>query len=298
VYQYDIVSSQSPTEQQGVIRTGGSAEVTYFMRNSGYLPVLVFLEPASPGVDIPPDRTRTYVPGQSTVNASVTLHAPEETGIYPRFVREHRYLVVMPPSLITALHRLHPFVALVGINLFVASVVVVVGVTSIGTGRVRLRSRERDITFREELSRRLPALGGGRSGPKSPSRSAAPPSPSGTGPSLPSDATSRRDRSRPPASTPDGADGEAGGADSGRAATPDRLTDRQRRAVEETLARPPADAGLDAARWTPDVLRTYLHRTYGVEYSELRCVWLLERADVDPRTGRPAGDRPTSAEGG
>jgi signal peptidase len=268
VYQYDIVSSQSPTEGPQVIQAGGSAEVTYFMRNSGHLPVLVFLEPASPGVDIPDDRTRTFVPPRSTVNASVTLQAPRETGVYPRFVREHRYLVVMPPSLITALHRVHPFLALAGINLFVASVVVVVGVTSIGTGRVRLRSRARDLPLRAELARHVPALGA-RTATKSNSSSRR------RGRSR----AGENGRTRPPAPTP--------GEGSGRTRSPDRdgLTDRQRSEVAATLQRSPSAVGLDAPRWTPALVQTYVEDTYDVECSLVRSMWLLNRAGIDPDRG-------------
>lgn len=159
VYQYEIISSTSPTDNEQIIEAGGSSEVTYAMRNSGHLPVLVFLEPAGEGVEV--QDTQTYVPRRSTVETSVTMHAPEETGSYLRFVREHRYLVVLPPSLIAALHEIHPVAAFAGINLVVTAFVIIVSVGTIGTDRVRLRSRRRELSIGEEIKRALPTVPGG-----------------------------------------------------------------------------------------------------------------------------------------
>lgn len=159
VYQYEIVSSTSPTDNEQIIEAGGSSEVTYAMRNSGHLPVLVFLEPAGDGVEV--HDTQTYVPRRSTVETSVTMHAPEETGSYLRFVREHRYLVVLPPSLIAALHKIHPVAAFAGINLVVTAFVIIVSVGTIGTDRVRLRSRSRELSIGDEIRRALPTVPGG-----------------------------------------------------------------------------------------------------------------------------------------
>ncbi|RQG89169.1 S26 family signal peptidase [Natrarchaeobius halalkaliphilus] len=151
-YQYEIVSSTDPTSDEQVIGVGESSEVTYFMQNSGHLPVVTILEPASDGVDVP--EGYTYVPRVSAENVSVTMHAPEETGVHFRFVREYRYLVVLPPSLIATLHAIHPVVALAAINVTVAAVVVTVSVATIGTNRIRTRSKGRELTIWEQLRRR------------------------------------------------------------------------------------------------------------------------------------------------
>ena len=156
VYQYEILSSESPTDNPQIIPVGGESEVTYAMQNSGYLPVVVFLEAAGDGVAV--SDAQIYVPRRSTVETSITMQAPDQTGSYLRFVREYRYLVVLPPSLIASLHTIHPIVAIAGINLFVGSVVVGVFVATVGTDRLRLRSRKRELELGEELRRIMPSF--------------------------------------------------------------------------------------------------------------------------------------------
>ncbi|AXR79661.1 S24/S26 family peptidase [Natrarchaeobaculum sulfurireducens] len=153
-YQYELVSSTSPTDDEWVAGVGDSTDVTYVMRNSGHLPVITVLEPASDGVD-PPDGY-TYIPRGTTVETSVTMHAPDETGVHLRFVSEYRYLVVLPPSLIAALHAIHPVVALAAINATVAGAVIAVSFTTLGTDRIKVRSKRRELTLVERLKRRLP----------------------------------------------------------------------------------------------------------------------------------------------
>lgn len=151
VYGFEIVSSNSPSESQGVIQAGESEEVTYMMQNGGHIPVMVFLEPASAGVEITEGQ---YVVGRMTTEETeVIMHAPEETGPHLRMVQEHRYLMVLPPSLIAALHNIHPFAALAGINLFVVTIVTLLTVGTLGTGRDRTRERSRNISWLDQWLR-------------------------------------------------------------------------------------------------------------------------------------------------
>jgi len=108
--------------------------------NGGVLPIVTFLEPASDGVDVEP--RETAVPARSAVNASVTLHAPPETGYYRLYVTEHRYLAILPQSTIRALYELHPWAPIVVIDSMIAVPFYVLGVRLVGRGRVRRRSRE------------------------------------------------------------------------------------------------------------------------------------------------------------
>lgn len=151
VYGFEIVSSNSPSESPGVIEAGESEEVTYMMQNSGHIPVIVFLEPASAGVEIPDGQY--VVPRSSSVETEVIMHAPEETGPHLRMVQEHRYLMVLPPSVIASLHHIHPFAAIAVINLFVVLLVTLLTVTTLGTGRDRTRERSRDISWLDNLFR-------------------------------------------------------------------------------------------------------------------------------------------------
>ena len=254
-YQYEVLSSTSPTDDEQVIQAGGSSEVTYSMFNNGHIPVMTFIEPASDGVETPQDEH--YIPRRSSVNTSVVMHAPEETGIHLRFVREHRYLVVLPPSLIASLHHIHPLVALLAINLTVASVVLAVSISTIGTGRLRLRSRSRELSIQDSLRRALPFLNRGRGVP----------SPSPT-------ARYRAEAwqsSAPSISTPS--------ASRSRQHT---LSDRQLMTVHTALQSPPGAVGLDEHRWTPEALQKYLKNEHGVEYTLHQCVRLMLRSGLTP----------------
>ncbi|MFP4625588.1 MAG: S26 family signal peptidase [Natronomonas sp.] len=285
-YQYEIISSNSPTDQEQVIQAGGSSEVTYFMRNSGHLPVVVFLEPASPGVELTDESA--YVPRRTTVNTNVVMHAPEETGAYYRFVRESRYLVVLPPSMIAALHGIHPILAIAAINLVVASVVIAVGITSIGTDRVRLRSKSRDITLLEHLHRNLPPILITRRSPGFPNGDTR-------------DTIYNWLRGREPRSgqfhDPVGSERsvDLDRSFGHRSALTDgfeELTDRQRLELVRDLNDPPHDVGIDASGWTPIILQRYLRERYDVRLSSDRCRLLLVRADHDPEWGISDTDRP------
>ncbi len=250
VYQYEVLSSTSPTDDEQVIQAGSSGEVTYMMRNSGHLPVISFIEPASAGVEI--HEHEHYVPRRSSVNTSITMHAPEETGVHLRFVREYRYLVVLPPSLIASLHAIHPIVAIGAINLFVAALVVVISISTIGTDRLRLRSRSRELPIEDTIRRHLPMVIHSDHRPASMSTS--------TG--------------NQPLHWPQGQ-------------TKIRATDNNQSLsgaelirLHQQLQEPPTAVGLEADQWTPTVLRRYLAREYGHQYTTSECRTLLRRSDV------------------
>ena len=275
VYQYEILSSESPTDNPQIIPVGGESEVTYAMQNSGYLPVVVFLEAAGDGVAV--SDAQIYVPRRSTVETSITMQAPDQTGSYLRFVREYRYLVVLPPSLIASLHTIHPIVAIAGINLFVGSVVVGVFVATVGTDRLRLRSRKRELELGEELRRIMPSFLLRYVG-------SAPPSPPGASQDaanrginwLRSDDPTGGPTPQPPESTAESATETttSSAADSPRST----LTDSEQVAVNNTLDAPPEAAGLDAESWSLPLLQRYLFEEYGIDYPREDCKRLLRRA--------------------
>ena len=275
VYQYEILSSESPTDNEQIIPVGGESDVTYAMQNSGHLPVLVFLEAASDGVEV--SESQIYVPRRTTVETSITMQAPDQTGSYLRFVREYRYLVVLPPSLIASLHAIHPVVAIAAINLFVGGLVVGVSVATVGTDRLRLRSRKRELELGEELRRIMPAFLLRRSGPRSPSPPGASERASKQGRNwLGSETDGDETPSpQPPPAPTEPATPEPAAADAG----PRRqLTDSEQVAVNNTLAEPPAAAGLTAETWSLPLLQRYLFEEYGVDYPREDCRRLLRRA--------------------
>jgi signal peptidase len=137
--QYGIVSAEFESERANVIPAGESKSTTYIVPNGGLVPVHVFLEPASEGIAVQP-REMT-VGSNDYVNATVTLSAPPQTGYYRRFLVEHRYLAVLPAPAIDALYELHPWAPIVVIDALIGGGFYLLGITLVGTGRVRNRKR-------------------------------------------------------------------------------------------------------------------------------------------------------------
>lgn len=139
---YPIVSSESDSDRPDVIHQGGSSEITYPLHNGGYLPIVSYVEPSSTGVETEPNRF--YLGANETANATITMHAPDETGLYQRSVTEYRYIVVLPTSVIHALYVVHPWLPYVAVNGVIGSLLAVFGLAlTRGSSRVRLRSRKR-----------------------------------------------------------------------------------------------------------------------------------------------------------
>ncbi|WP_137284859.1 signal peptidase I [Halorussus salinisoli] len=150
---FGVVSAESDAPGPRIIETGTAENLTYRVPNGGLVPVVVFLDPASEGVDVAPRETQ--VGSRTTVNATVTLSAPPETGYYRRFLVERRYLAVLPRSTIGALYRVHPWAPIVAIDLLLGGGFYLVGRAVVGTGRIRVRSRDRPTSTLARLRRSL-----------------------------------------------------------------------------------------------------------------------------------------------
>ena len=149
--EFTVVSAEFDSESQFVIERGTSTSTDYAVGNSGFIPVVTYLEPGSEGVSVRPGELR--VGPQSVSNATLTLSAPPETGAYRRYVVEHRYLAVLPPSTIRTLHGAHPWLPVVVIDALVVVPFYLLGTRLVGTGRVRSRARETPSTLQRLRSR-------------------------------------------------------------------------------------------------------------------------------------------------
>jgi signal peptidase len=149
--EYGVVSSEFESERPTVIETGTSENLTAPVSNGGVLPAVVFLEPASDGIEVTPRETR--IEGRSQVNATVTLTAPPETGYYPQFLVQHRYLALLPRSTIATLHEVHPWLPIVAIDALLGIPFYLLGVTLLGTGRLRKRERDGPSTLERLIGR-------------------------------------------------------------------------------------------------------------------------------------------------
>ncbi|MDB2263497.1 signal peptidase I [Halorubrum ezzemoulense] len=149
--EYGVVSAEFESENPTVIERGTSQEIEYVVPNAGLVPVYAYVTPASPGVDVEPERLSVASRGEAST--TVTLSAPDETGYYRLFVVEHRYLAVLPPGIVDELYGVHPWAPLVAINGLLGGGIVGVGLLLLRGEPARIRSR--DSRERPPLYKRL-----------------------------------------------------------------------------------------------------------------------------------------------
>lgn len=148
----DVVSSQSDAPGPSVIEAGGSENLTYVVPSNGLVPVMVFLEPATEGVEVSP--REVYVPGGQRRNATVTLSVPPETGSYSRTFVEHRYVALLPAPTIRTLYGIHPWAPIVVIDAFLGIGFAGIGFALVGGRSLRMDTRG-SRSFLDRLKRRL-----------------------------------------------------------------------------------------------------------------------------------------------
>lgn len=138
----EILSADNPDESiVGQVKVGESKEVTYDVQNEQYLPKVVIIESESSGVEVM-NRVIAISHGE-TKEASLILHAPDETGYYTRSRSEHHYLYVLPVPVIRLLHAIHPFIAQVILSVVAISPAVGLYLAVIGLRPISVRSVHR-----------------------------------------------------------------------------------------------------------------------------------------------------------
>jgi signal peptidase len=149
--EYGIVSAEFDSESPTVIPRGEFTTLSYPVANGGFVPTVSYLEPASDGVEVRPREVSTGP--RAVTNATVTLHAPPETGYYRRFVVEHRYLDVLPRPVLQSLYGVHPWAPIIIIDALIGILFYSLGIVLVGTGRVRNRSRTSALSLATRLRR-------------------------------------------------------------------------------------------------------------------------------------------------
>lgn len=140
-YQYEIISSDRPSDNPQIIEMGEKSPVTYRITNSGFAPSIIYIDAVSDGAEF--SEEYVYIPARSEVNATIMTEAPEQTGNYYKTIQERRYVGILPPFILSPLHNIHPLVAIGALNLIVGSLSVLVSLGLVGTSRMRFRSKER-----------------------------------------------------------------------------------------------------------------------------------------------------------
>jgi signal peptidase len=149
--EFSIVSAEFESDSPFVVEQGTNTSTNYAVGNSGFIPVISYVEPQGEGVDVQPRELR--VGPRSVANTTLTLSAPPETGAYRRYVVEHRYLAVLPPGVIRTLYGVHPWLPVAVIDALIVVPFYLVGTRLVGTGRVRSRTREKSSGLSRLISR-------------------------------------------------------------------------------------------------------------------------------------------------
>ena len=139
--EFGIVSAESDSEAEHVVRAGETVGETYELHGGGVLPTIAIVEEASDGVSIEKEPTRLQR-GEST-NVTVNVTAPEETGYYLQSFGEYRYFAVLPTSVIGTLHDVHPWLALATTTGVVVTLFTLPFALLVGTDRIRTRDKRR-----------------------------------------------------------------------------------------------------------------------------------------------------------
>ncbi|WP_247731185.1 S26 family signal peptidase [Halovivax limisalsi] len=137
---YGIVSSEGNSSSPTIIPVGETDSFQYQIHNGGVVPIVSYLEPETNGLDAEPSRFELG-PGEGA-NATVTLHAADETGYHVEAMREHRYLIALPPGAIDSLYAIHPWVPYLAIYAVLSGPLWLFW-RVFGDGSDRIRSRRR-----------------------------------------------------------------------------------------------------------------------------------------------------------
>jgi signal peptidase len=130
---------------------GDRVENEFTAENNGLITMLVVLETSHPESSF--DRTQLAVPRGESVTATLSTTAPGSGERATVTVSEHRYFLVVPPSLILWLHSIHPAVAVGAFNLLVLGSVATLLGALVGSGSGRVRERRHGASLSVQLRR-------------------------------------------------------------------------------------------------------------------------------------------------
>lgn len=132
------------------VRVNQTENATYTLTN-GAIPTTVFLRPEGSGIDT--NLSVVHLTRGETQNISVAI-MPGSDGVgAQRQLSESRYPTILPTSTLLSLHRIHPWLAALGVNLVLGGAFYLVGRKLIATGTQRDRSRGREIPAFTRLRR-------------------------------------------------------------------------------------------------------------------------------------------------
>lgn len=151
-YEITVLSTENPSDDPGIVAPGETATATYETHNAGVVPTLVVTDSPDDGVTVDPQRTVLGFDEWETV--TVGVDTPDPPGQTTGVVRESRYLLILPQSVLLALHSIHPWLALLAVDIVAALFVITLAVGIFGTGYLRIRPSP-DVPLRVRIERRL-----------------------------------------------------------------------------------------------------------------------------------------------
>jgi signal peptidase len=140
---------------RGGIPAGTTTNVSITMRNGGIVPMTAVLSTPDSNAHLAAERVSLGPRGNQSVNLSIT--APSTPGEYRVTVERRQYLAVLPGWLLVELSAVNHWLAVLVVDLLLASVVGLIGARLVGFNRVRLRAG-RSVPFEVGLVRWLRSL--------------------------------------------------------------------------------------------------------------------------------------------
>jgi len=134
---FDLAVDGDVVANSDGLEAGDPATWQYQYRNFGVVPIAYEFEAENDSVSVPDSPRVLWGRGTSSANVTMTSPPPGETAVGQ--IHEHRYLLVLPPGVIGALHDVDPLLALLSVNAVLAGLVILVSVRYFGFGRLRLR---------------------------------------------------------------------------------------------------------------------------------------------------------------
>lgn len=139
--QVEVTSTTFDSEHPEVLQQGTSENFSYVVPNGGVLPTVSYVSTSDEHLTVMPSTVHTSP--RSERNVTVTLTAPEEPGRYRMFLTEHRYVAVLPSSVLFPLYETHPWLPIVAINAMLGIPIYLLGTVLLGRGSIRDRRWKR-----------------------------------------------------------------------------------------------------------------------------------------------------------
>jgi len=147
----DIVVEGDVVADSPDIEPGEPATWDYSIRNYGVIPVAMSFDAVGGNASVP--ESPQVLGPQANATVQVTMDAPPPGGRAVAEVRQHRYLLVLPPSALGFLNSIHPLAALGVINAILVGVTLVIVGKVFGFGTLRMRWRN-GVGFWTRIRRR------------------------------------------------------------------------------------------------------------------------------------------------